>query len=419
MAEGVEDGLPAGAAEQQLGPRHPVPAVIHPSLKRKRSQAVTFQQICDEIVRGVYPILSNQYSFEEIASHQLDPEDDWAQMLNLHAKVILNPEKIYVIKSKVTVTHDCYVVGNGARVIIEGEMSSVFDITKSATYYGISGLSGATFVQCNFEVGGGFKGTLFTCHRHTTLHACSFNGFPEVTVKSFSTSEIRGCHFNDCFKCILSESHLRTIVKDTYFTRCIMAIVAKGDIRVFNCTALITYCFLLMYAGGKVKNNAVIDPLVLTTETSRSYVTCAGGHHELLHSIHIVPNRKLSWPIMINNKLVRGALFLGYRRGAVMLQQCSFFNAVVYVDEQACGKVSFQGAYTQYVQIFKVLRMSHFEKVKHTCECGGRAEAQALSFVDMTDAVLPDGAVNTCLCVDFSSDEGERLLFVGVVRICI
>lgn len=412
MAEGVADGLAGGNGEDQQGqpgqpvPRYRPPVLIHPSLKRKRTAAVTFQQICEEIVRGVYPILSNQYSFDEIASHPLLPEDDWEQMLGLHAKVTLDPTKTYVVNRKILVKHDCYVIGNGARITVEGDMAYAFEVCRSATYYGISGLSGVTFVHCNFETGPTFKGVVFNCLRHVTLHACSFNGFGDTVVKAFSTSEIRGCHFNNCFKCVLSESVLKCIVKDCYFTRCVMAVVSRGDVRINNCTALITYCFALLYAGGSVRNNAIVDPLILTTETSRSFVTCATGHHELLHSVHIVPNRKIYWPTLVNNKLVRGAMYLGYRRGALMLQQCSFFNAVVYVDEQACGKISFQGAYTQHVQIFKALRMSHFENTKHMCECGSRAEAQALSFVDITEATLPDGVSNTCLCVDFSSDEG-------------
>lgn len=370
-------------------------------MTRKRTENKWFSEIWDEFRTGdMY--LQTKYTFEQVYTKWLNPEDDWEDALTRYGKVALRPDTKYRLTKKVELRSCAYVIGNGAQVEVDTQERVAFACNMVNMGPGIVGMGGIIFHNVRFY-GDNFSGMVIMANTTVLLHGCYFFGFNNTVLEVWGHSKVRGCTFYGCWKAIASRPKSEISVKKCLFERCTLGVCVEGKGRICNNVASENGCFALIKGFATLKYNMICGQS--PTERTYQMLTCADGNVHLLKTVHITAHAKKPWPLFEHNVLTRCSVHLGPRRGIFIPHQCNFSHTNVLVETEAVTRFSLTGVFDMSVVIYKILRYEETKARCRCCECGGKHLRNQPVIVDVTEEVRMDHMQHSCARADYSTDE--------------
>lgn len=366
-----------------------------------------------------YEVYSEQYSFEQIITYPLQPEDNWTLKIKEHAKVSLDPNKLYVLSEKIDVEGPVYVIGNGAKVRVSGELDCLIQVHPKNPGPNVTNMWGVIFTNVIFERDGLYSGTLARCHSFTVFHGCTFAGFVHTCLDFMAGGEVKGCCFIANFRCIINNSRNIVSVKCCTFDKNILGVVGRGPVNVVYSMFRETYCCALFQVHGKFKFNSIMDPTALADRTNLSMGTCAEGNMTMLCAVHIVGNFSSRYVEMSHNQFLRGDIYVGCRAGVFSSPQTSFHHSRIYVTAESQSRVSFTGLYTGSLRVMKMYRPDIDRHRGRLCECGATHGYYPMMLLDVTADVLQNPCLHSVDSMDYSSDEDDQVGLGGLLGVAV
>ncbi|ALE15292.1 E1B 55K [bottlenose dolphin adenovirus 2] len=368
-------------------------------------ECITYQEVqtCEDRYR--------KFHFEQIIGYVLKPDDNWEEMIKLHAKIILDPNVEYVIYSPVNISSSCYIIGNSARVKIACVEPFGFVLHRFGHEERvISGMLTPTFDGVCFERDRSQPGGIIVSGGHFLLNGCNFIGSLKTCVEAQAGGIIIGCHFFACFKAVVNTSSFSLKVKSCYFERCLIGVISKGNVELTKSTAQSTYCFLFARSSCIFSYNNVINPYSLYDFEHIEMTACTNGNNILpLCSVHFARNRGAPWPQFDNNNIVRSGVYLGRRRGTFQPLNCTFHYSHINMDGDCITSVNLTRCFDQTLSVHKFIRVDEDPDpaaANHVCICGQHHPAPIVTEIDVTDFVCPRRESACCDAV-FMSDNDE------------
>ncbi|QIZ64146.1 E1B large [Guinea pig adenovirus 1] len=369
-----------------------------------RGASVSFESLLLRQERqGSGAVLLESYSFENIAAYVMGPQDDWEQCIARHAKLWLDPRTVYRVTAPVHINSVCYVVGNGARVIVECEHNAVFNVAGRRRPVSIYSMWAVTFQNVVFECAARRRVILCKCSTDVNFHGCNFINFPGVCLDVREGGRIRGCYFLGCRVGIRSFSAPRVTVRSCTFEKCLVGVMAKFKIKLVHNAAVDTYCFCLLRGAAVVKNNTVMSPTRITDQNNISVVTCASGQVVPLTAVHVVGNPRTRWPLFVQNTFSCCRVYLGNRRGSVSFTGCAMHFCALIMEREVMPKVSLAGVFDQSLSAVRVVSRETGGTVARQCECGHVHVLQIPLVCGVTEELRVNHRVISCDTIDHSS----------------
>lgn len=359
------------------------------------------------MLNGQFDSFTEKYSFCQIKTYFVRPDEDLGLALNTHVKVALLPNCVYELNNPIVIVTNCYLIGNGSTIKINCKEKYVITIANCLRCPAITGMPFATFTNVQFCGNSDIRGNVFHALSHTMFHGCSFIDFDGTCIRSTIGIVVRGCLFVACKRCLRADGNYSVTIKQCSFKSCLVCIATKCDFEIFNNLVDDCYSFLLTSGSGKFINNNITGPLVESLDRFKDVelVTCFGGKTNVLCSVHFVENKSKNWPRMDNNNFYRVKLFCGYRRGILHPHHSSFHFSHICLDFNSANKVSLHGCYDQSVKISKVLNYDENKRILSKCECGVTHVVGFPVYLDVTDAHKVDPYLHSCQALEYSSDE--------------
>lgn len=385
----------------------PVGPGLDPACKKAKLVQVPFQQIMEEFFDGPDAFHQEKYSYEEVQTMYVSSLDNFELCIRDYAKIALDPRIEYSLDVAVNIRTTCYIIGNGATIKINCREHIAFMVHPKAFGPAVVNMWGMTFVNCKFERGSGFNGTVFKSNTFITFQDCQFLGFTGTAVEVTSGADIRGCYFLACYRAILNSGRISINVLSCHLDKCILGIMSNADANVKRCFSSETFCFLMLRGCGHIKNNVIHYPYKITDKSSFVMVTCAGGRVVPLAAFHIVSNKKKHWPLIYGNTFTKSRIFLGNRKGVIHMQQCMFNYSQICADKEASKKIVLQESYNGSLNVVKILRTDPGDLSSKICVCGTTHLLEQHMVGDITCEVLPDAEVNAVDAVDYSSGDDD------------
>lgn len=310
----------------------------------------------------------NRYSLEQLKSYVLRPGDSWTEAIATHGKIVLNPDEVYVVDEMVFIKGLCYVIGNGARVVVRCRSSGpVFNVKRQGELLRVRHMGYVTFRDVNFEWEAEGRGCVFDFCTHALFHGCNFNAVRGVAIRSMCEVVVRGCNFYGCSLALWYTGHVTSAVRSTHFERCVIAIKSTGPLDIVNCSSMYCVCFALLTSGGRVEGCVVQRCLEFGQD---NLVTCAGGQVSLLCSIHLVTQPRNPYPYLYRNRFQDCWVYFGYRQGACYAKQCVFAHCHLYAHGAMSEKLLLSSCHLHSVQLSRVLPECVQGQRLARCECG-------------------------------------------------
>lgn len=356
-----------------------------------------------------HEIFFEQYSFDQVITYPLKPEDDWTQMIKRHAKVSLDPKKVYILNQKLDLEGPVYIIGNGAKVLVSGELDNIIQVHPKNPGPSVTNMWGVVFTDVHFERDGTYSGTLARCHSFTVFHGCTFSGFTGTALVLKAGGEVKGCCFLANYRCVLNESRASVLIKCCTFDKNILGAVGRGPLNVIYCMFRETYCCALFQVHGRFKFNTVMDPTALADRTNLSVGTCAEGNMTMLCAVHIVGNFSSRFVDMSHNQFLRADVYVGMRSGVWCCPQSSFHHSRIYVTAESLSRVSLTGTYTASLRVMKMYRPEMDLCRGRLCECGATHAYYPMMLVEVTDSLRQNPCLNSVDSLDYSSDEEDQV----------
>ncbi|AMB43079.1 large T-antigen [Bat mastadenovirus WIV10] len=405
----------------ERGARHPGQRDRSRSRSRDRrgsgTELVRWEDVMHQYAQGD-SMFSEQYSFEQIITYPMKPEDDWSEMFKRHAKVSLNANKVYTLKNKIDCEGPVYVIGNGAKVIVEGELDCVIQVHPKNPGPSVTNMWGVVFTNVQFERGTSFTGTLARCHSFTVFHGCSFSGFVSTVLQLLAGGEVKGCCFMANYRCVLNESRNVVLVKSCTFDKCILGVIGRGPCNVIYTAFRETYCAALFQVHGRFRFNTVVDPTALADRSNLLMGSCAEGNMTALCAVHIVGNFASRYVEMSHCQFLRADVYVGCRSGVWTCPQSSFNFSRIYVTAESQSRISMTGTYTCSLRIMKMYRPDIESYRGRLCECGAMHGYYPMMLVDVTQDLLLNPCLHSVDSLDYSSDEEDQV-GLGSVWACL
>ena len=350
-----------------------------------------------------------KFYFEQIKGYVMEPDDDWESMIETHAKVVLNPEHEYIIDRVVNIRSLCYIVGNGARVVIKCEEPFGFVVhRRSFNTVQIRGMWVVTFDEIIFERHVDKPGGCIVAGPDVLINSCNFLGALRTAVECQGGGNIRGCHFFACFKAIIFASNFRGKVRACYFERCLMGIISKSHVAVSNCTSQATYCFLYVFGTARIYHCSIINPYSLYDTQPIEMLSCYRNNLVPLGTIHCVRNTNVAFPSIFNTTMVRSRLYLGSRHEVFKPVSCAFHYSTVVVEADAFPNVKLAHIHNQTMSVIKFMESSPNpdpEAPQRLCLCGDRHPDPILHQIEMSGYGCEFHQSCSCDNPFYSSDE--------------
>nr|QYW15021.1 E1B-55K [Bat mastadenovirus] len=374
----------------------------------EHTEIVRWRELLQEYARN-QGIHSEQYSFEQIITYPLQPEDNWSVKIREHAKVSLDPTKVYTLSEKLDVEGPVYIIGNGARVRVSGNLDCLIQVHPKNPGPNVTNMWGVVFTNVIFERDGIYTGTFARCHSFTVFHGCTFAGFVNTVIDFMAGGEVKGCCFIANYRCVVNSSRNSVLVKCCTFDKNILGVVARGPANVVYCMFRETYCCALFQVHGRFKFNSVMDPTALADRTSLAMGTCAEGNMTMLCAVHIVGNFASRYVDMSHNQFLRGDIYVGCRAGVFCCPQSSFHHSRMYVTAESQSRISFTGLYTASLRVMKMYRPDLDHHRGRLCECGATHAYYPMMLMDVTQDVLQNPCLHSVDSLDYSSDEEDQV----------
>lgn len=330
-------------------------------------------------------------------------------MIKRHAKVSLDPKKVYVLENKVDLEAPCYIIGNGAKVLVRGELPNIIQVHPKQPGPSVTNMWGVVLTDMHFERDGTYTGVLARCHSFTMFHGCTFSGFTGTVLQLMAGGEIKGCCFLANYRCIINESRNSVLVKSCTFDKNILGVVGRGPCNVIYCMFRETYCCALFQVHGRFKFNTVLDPTALADRSSLALGTCAEGNMTMLCAVHIVGHFASRYVEMSHVQMLRGDIYVGCRSGVWCCPQSSLHHSRLYVTSESIGRLSLTGMYTSSLRVMKMYRPDLDTYRGRLCECGATHSYYTMMLNDVTRSLLQNPCVNSVDCLDYSSDEEDQV----------
>lgn len=372
---------------------------------------VTWQECC-EIYRenGCNSFSLMSLTFEDIETYNMSPEDDWETVLQTHCKVALHPDHVYHIRNTVTTTNPIYVIGNGARIIVNCQLA--FNLKNAVYVPDILNMGNCTFVDVMFE--GGDDSSNYSAIRSTrglVIHGCTFVGILGTAVLSENVVYARGCTFLSCYLAIRHCGFFRSTIRNCYFEKCIMAIVGQGEVVVKNNTSLGCHTFVIVGEKAKICGNTVVGVRNDSSMRGVKMATCLGGHVRRMYSIHIAANRRRCVPEFNDNSLHRVTVFLGYRRGNFTPNRTNFSFSILMVERGMRDHLFLRHAFVGFFAVRMVVgnvinNEAAREEVRAlVCHCERHHWVPRQRVRDISGYCLPHRRIHSCDTGDYSSSD--------------
>uniref|UniRef100_A0AAU6S572 E1B 55k protein n=1 Tax=Rhinolophus ferrumequinum adenovirus TaxID=3140013 RepID=A0AAU6S572_9ADEN len=381
------------------------------------TEQISWRDIVDDYHHN-HELYSEQYNFDQVITHVMQPGENWSEMLKLHAKVSLDPEKVYHLSEKIDVEAPCYVIGKGAKVLVGGNLDNLIQVHPKTPGPSVTNMWGVVFSNVNFERDGAFTGVLARCHSFTTFHGCVFSGFTGTVIQMLAGGEVKGCCFLACYRCVINESRNMVLIKSCVIDKCILGVICRGPCRVVYSTFRETYCAALFQVHGSFKFCSVIDPTALSDRSDLSLGTCAEGNMTMLCSVHVVSNFSAQQVDMSHLNLLRADIYVGYRRGLWHCPQSTFNFSRLYVTNESMSRVSLTAVYTATLRVMRIYRPDYEHSRGRLCECGATHSYFPLMLTEVTNSLIQNPCLNSVDSLDFSSDEDDQVgvTFFGRVK---
>lgn len=370
-----------------------------------RKEVVTYLEVLQELADGTIDSFTEKYSFCDIKTHFVKPDEDIEQALNRHCKVALFPGATYFINNPWRIMSCCYLIGNGATIQINCSGGAIMSFSNSIDSPMIFGMDIPTITNVTFVGSADSVGQLIFSTCKIMIHDCTFVNIFGTCLRTTTLSYIRGCLFIGCERALRADGDYPIRVKHCTFRNCIVCIATKCDFEICGNSCVNAVCFLLTNAYGKIKNNFVSCNSSEDSFKNVNLYTCFGGNINPLCTLHIVANRKKWWPIMSQNSFFKSKLFLGYRKGVFKPTQCAFNYTSISLDINAVNKLSMHGAYDHTVTVSKIVSISGDQKVIVPCECGVSHLHSEVRSATITEETKVNPFAQSCHCLEFSSDE--------------
>ncbi|AFH58027.1 54.9 kDa protein [Human adenovirus 14] len=371
-------------------------------MSRRRPETIWWHEVQKE-GRDEVSVLQEKYSLEQVKTCWLEPEDDWEVAIKNYAKIALRPDKQYKITRRINIRNACYISGNGAEVVIDTPDKTVIRCCMMDMWPGVVGMEAVTFVNVKFR-GDGYNGIVFMANTKLILHGCSFFGFNNTCVDAWGQVSVRGCSFYACWIATAGRTKSQLSLKKCIFQRCNLGILNEGEARVRHCASTDTGCFILIKGNASVKHNMICGA---SDERPYQMLTCAGGHCNMLATVHIVSHQRKKWPVFDHNVLTKCTMHAGGRRGMFMPYQCNMNHVKVLLEPDAFSRMSLTGMFDMNMQIWKILRYDDARSRVRACECGGKHARFQPVCVDVTEDLRPDHLVIARTGAEFGSSGEE------------
>ncbi|AEK98444.1 E1B 55K [Titi monkey adenovirus ECC-2011] len=386
-------------ADEQAGPSDRTRSWM----MRRRLENITWQEVWDDFLRGDM-FLRDRYTFEQIRTHWVDPHEDLGLAIATHCKVALHPDRTYRVRDKIFIQNCCYVIGNGATIMVETSERVAFQLGMQQMSPSITGMFGCTFVNCRFSCDPNvFRGICIAANTSFLVHGCHFFGFPGDCIVANVGGRVRGTTFTSCFKGIYNPGRHALSVSKCIFDKCMIAISTLGFSKIRHNVATECLCFLLCRGLGRIQGNTVHGPYL----SSHRMVTCGDGTIQTLRTIHIVAHPRRTWPVFEHNVLMRTSMYLGNRRGIFMPRQSQAFHTNLVLDQHASTQVSISGLYDMSLQIYRTLRVDETRSRLMHCECGESHLVNGHVLGICTDDMRVDPLQYSAARTEYSSSEDE------------
>lgn len=369
---------------------------------------VTYQQILSEFQADPF-FTNDRYDFEHLVTHLLAEGEDLEEAIKQHVKVALDPNKEYVIHKPVKIKTLCYIIGNGAKVKIACKEPFGFEVYCRSPSPGIVGMWAVTFHNIVFERDRTMPGGVVNSRTFVLFHGCNFLGCMGTALSFSCGSEIRGCHFFACYKCIdSSQSKLKLTVSRCVFEACMVGIISNGNLSCRHCTGHNVYCLCYLLGPGKFVGLNILNSNKFYESGLTEMLSCHGNKILPLATLHICSSFH-PFPDFKNSMLTRCKVFVGERIGVFSPVNVSLSYSSVVADKGSFQSLNLNYTFHQTTTIWKLLRSSQPEPVVEVkkCLCGGVHPWPVLEQLNFTARALPNPYDSSCDSKMFDSDDDE------------
>lgn len=355
-----------------------------------------------------------ELAYENIMGYALAPNDDWERAIRNHCKVVLFPGAVYRITRPIVISSPVYVVGNGARLVLEDDVPYAFFLRAHNQTVNIDFMTRAVISEVVFEkTGSGSKCIPIVSKTPILVVGCTFLGIYNWCILAWVECELRGCHFTGCTGCLKgSYSDSRVIVKDCIFEKSLCAIFNWHRIIVKRCIFYDNVCSLLIKGNATVKNCTVNQTGYFPYTVDGVEVdacVCSNGHVLPLGNVHITTRLGLDWPKIEGCVFSRARIYLGTRSDLVLnLKRCTFSASVICIDRAVWRRLSLWSCHDSSLTVKTVLRLTYEEADDRMCVSCEQMHScpKMVTAIKTTDA-REDRLTRSFDTAEFSSDDEE------------
>lgn len=393
--------------------RLPGPETIEDAVVTRDRGLISWSDLTSRFSRENFDsFFLSDISFRNIALYDVKEDDDLGEAIRTHCKVALNPSVTYVIRHTIFLNIPCYVIGNGASVVVECDLA--FDIDSRTFSPLVVGMEDCVFLNISFERSTLRNGRVraIRSYRSLVIQNCMFLGFLSTCIHARGGASIRGCQFLCCHMCIRSEN-LTCTVKQCIFERCVIGMLGLSKLIVRRCTSVECYTFVIFAAMGKMISCTAFGPPSMSPLRNVRICTCLCGHVRRLHNIHVVSNRRLSWPVFNRNTFSRMNVFLGNRRGVFHPISTAFSFCIINVEPAAASRLTLNHCYEGFCLVRRLTQIASSEDepacsmTQMYCHCEDVHLVCSQRVVDITRSTVPNRRILSCNTGDYSSEEED------------
>lgn len=394
--------------------RLPGPESVEEAIVCNERAPLTWEQITSRFTRENFDsFFLSDITFSQVLAYEVGPDEDLGEAIRRNCKVFLNPDVVYTINSTISLSIPCYVIGNGASIVVNCHLG--FEIRGNQFAPLVPDMHDVVFLNCSFERGPHDRGRVRAIRstRSMVVQGCVFVGFLATCITVRGGGSIRSCQFLATYVCILNTPGFTLVVKQCIFERCVVCVLAKGKTYLRRCMSLDCQTFALFASLGGMSECTAIGPRLESPLRNIKLCTCACGHVSRLYNIHVVSNRRLSWPGFDRNTFTRMNIYLGNRRGIFHPSCTSFSFCIINVESAAASRLTFQHCYEGLCYVRRLAQPAASEPGQEVdmtqmlCLCQEAHFVPRQRVVDITSRVVPNRRNVSCNTGDYSSEEDD------------
>lgn len=360
----------------------------------------------DERANGV----TDDWYFENVDTHDLLPTDDWEVAISRHAKIMLDSRHVYHIHATIKIRGACYIVGNGAKVVVHLTEGAAFQVVGGVQIPCIGHMERVCFTGVLFERSHAEnRAIVISAETPVVVHGCTFLGAHSLCVGLRSGGVIRGCHFMANVCAVHTHAPFRVGIKNCVFEKCFFGALIQCRAVVRGC--MFVDCVNSMTLGGIGQISVTQCSFVVTNRAAPPFgvrlCTCVQGSHVVpLGNIHVCPSR-VGYPRFERNTLSRIRMYLGRRRGLFHPKYCMFALSVVCSFRDVTNRLTMHGVFENTMAIMQTVRLDGSNMEDRLCTCGVRHPTPLMVNVNVSAEVKLDRELVSVDTAEFSSTDDD------------